>query len=49
MVGLHRIYAEPYAGNAASARVLEKAGFTIEAAGQDQLLYAIVDAGSAAR
>jgi ribosomal-protein-alanine N-acetyltransferase len=27
---LHRIYAEPYANNAASARVLEKAGFTLE-------------------
>ena len=33
-LALHRIYAEPYAGNAASARVLEKAGFTIEVAGQ---------------
>jgi [ribosomal protein S5]-alanine N-acetyltransferase len=27
---LHRIYAEPYADNAASARVLEKAGFVLE-------------------
>jgi ribosomal-protein-alanine N-acetyltransferase len=27
---LRRIYAEPYAGNAASSRVLEKAGFTLE-------------------
>ena len=27
---LHRIYAEPYANNAASARVLEKAGFVLE-------------------
>ncbi len=27
---LHRIYAEPYAGNPASARVLEKAGFVFE-------------------
>ena len=27
---LHRIYAEAYANNPASARVLEKAGFTLE-------------------
>lgn len=27
---LHRIYAEPYATNPASARVLEKAGFSLE-------------------
>src|SRR6266446_847267 len=27
---LHRIYAEPYANNPASARVLEKAGFALE-------------------
>ena len=27
---LHRIYAEPFANNAASARVLEKAGFILE-------------------
>lgn len=27
---LHRIYAEPYANNAASLRVLEKAGFLLE-------------------
>ena len=27
---LHRVYAEPYANNAASARVLEKAGFVLE-------------------
>jgi ribosomal-protein-alanine N-acetyltransferase len=27
---LYRIYAEPYANNAASARVLEKAGFALE-------------------
>ena len=27
---LHRIYAEPYANNHASARVLEKAGFVLE-------------------
>lgn len=29
-LNLHRIYAEPYAGNQASHRVLEKAGFTRE-------------------
>lgn len=29
-LGLHRVYAEPYASNPASARVLEKAGFTCE-------------------
>jgi len=28
--GLNRIYAEPYASNSASMRVLEKAGFTFE-------------------
>ncbi len=28
---LHRIYAEPFANNPASARVLEKAGFVLEA------------------
>jgi RimJ/RimL family protein N-acetyltransferase len=33
-LALRRIYAEPYAGNAASVRVLEKAGLSIEAAGQ---------------
>jgi len=27
---LHRIYAEPYANNSASARVLEKTGFALE-------------------
>ena len=27
---LHRIYAEPYANNPASLRVLEKAGFVLE-------------------
>ena len=27
---LHRVYAEPYANNPASARVLEKAGFVLE-------------------
>ncbi len=51
-LGLLRIYAEPYAANLGSARVLEKAGFTLEGrmrnsvikAGkvQDQLLYAKV-------
>ncbi len=50
--GLVRIYAEPYAHNAASCRVLEKAGFTLEGRlrssvikdGQiiDQFLYAKV-------
>lgn len=29
-LGLVRIFAEPYVGNAASARVLEKAGFALE-------------------
>ncbi len=29
-LGFHRIFAEPYTTNAASARVLEKAGFTLE-------------------
>jgi len=28
--GLHRIFAEPYVTNSASARVLEKSGFTCE-------------------
>lgn len=51
-LGLVRIYAEPYAWNAPSCRVLEKAGFLLEARlrasavkdGQiiDQLLYAKV-------
>ena len=27
---VHRIYAEPYANNSASLRVLEKAGFVLE-------------------
>jgi len=27
---IHRIFAEPYTANTASARVLEKSGFTIE-------------------
>lgn len=49
----HRIFAEPYATNAASARVLEKAGFTLEGIVRatvfkegrilDQYLYAKVD------
>ncbi len=48
---LHRIYAVPFAWNAASARVLEKAGFTLERSlrwsaikqgrSAHQLLYAI--------
>ncbi len=29
-LGLHRIFAEPYTTNTASARVLEKSGFTLE-------------------
>jgi [ribosomal protein S5]-alanine N-acetyltransferase len=29
-LGLHRIFAKPYTTNAASARVLEKSGFTLE-------------------
>jgi len=29
-LGLHRIFAEPYTTNAASARVLEKSGFALE-------------------
>ena len=29
-LGLHRVYAKPYAWNAASARVLEKAGYAFE-------------------
>jgi ribosomal-protein-alanine N-acetyltransferase len=49
---LHRIYAEPYCSNPASARVLEKAGFTYEGIMRanaykqgkilDQALYAVV-------
>lgn len=49
---LVRIYAEPYAGNAASSRVLEKAGYALEGrlrssvikdgAILDQLLYATI-------
>ncbi len=52
-LGLLRIYAEPYAGNLGSARVLEKAGFELEGrmrAGVfkdgrilDQLLYSVVN------
>ncbi len=52
---LNRVYAEPYATNAASARVLEKAGFVREAVLRanvikggrvlDQLLYAKVRKG----
>jgi len=51
-LGLRRVHADPYAGNIASARVLEKAGFRLEGRmrasafkdGQvvDQLLYAIL-------
>jgi ribosomal-protein-alanine N-acetyltransferase len=51
-LGLHRVHAEPYAPNLASARVLEKAGFRLEGRMRasafkdgrivDQLLYAIV-------
>lgn len=54
-LGLHRIHAEPFAGNAASARVLEKAGFVCEGLLRanvfkhgrvlDQLLYAVVREG----
>jgi len=55
--GLHRLFALPYAGNAASCRVLEKAGYRLEGRLRehpfkdgrfvDQLLYAIVDDGGA--
>jgi ribosomal-protein-alanine N-acetyltransferase len=51
-LGLLRIYAEPYAGNRGSARVLEKAGFAYEGCqranvyknGQvrDQLMYSMI-------
>lgn len=51
--GIHRVYALPFAENAASARVLEKAGFTSEGRLRrsavkdgrvlDQLVYAITD------
>lgn len=50
---LHRIYAEPYAGNPASSRVLVKAGFRLEGVMRanafkqgkvlDQALYALVN------
>ena len=52
---LHRIYAEPFANNRASARVLEKTGFLMEARlknnvckdGQilDSLIYAKTKSG----
>ncbi|MDD4650700.1 MAG: GNAT family N-acetyltransferase [Methanothrix sp.] len=52
-LGFHRIFAEPYTANAASARVLEKAGFALEGIMRasvfkdarilDQYLYAKVD------
>jgi RimJ/RimL family protein N-acetyltransferase len=54
-LGFHRIFAEPYVTNAASARVLEKAGFTLEGIMKatvfkdgrilDQYLYAKVNEG----
>jgi RimJ/RimL family protein N-acetyltransferase len=50
--GLIRLYAEPYASNPASARVLEKAGYTLEGRMRasvfkdgrilDQMLYSLV-------
>lgn len=52
-LGLLRIYAEPYAGNVGSARVLEKAGFELEGRMRanvfkdgrilDQLLYSVTN------
>ena len=55
---LMRIYAEPYAGNAASCRVLEKAGYSLEGRLRasvfkdsqvlDQLLYAQVRTSASA-
>jgi ribosomal-protein-alanine N-acetyltransferase len=55
--GLRRIYAEPYATNTASCRVLEKAGYTLEGRlrssvikdGQilDQFLYSRINAVTA--
>jgi RimJ/RimL family protein N-acetyltransferase len=52
-LGLRRVHAEPFATNPASARVLEKAGFTLEGRMRanackegrvvDQLLYAVVN------
>ncbi len=54
-LGLARIYAEPYAGNRASVRVLEKAGFALEGRlranvfkngrVRDQFMYAVVRSG----
>lgn len=54
-LGLHRVFAVPFAHNAASVRVLEKAGFTREGLMrrsavkdgliQDQWLYAAYDDG----
>ncbi len=51
-LGLHRVYAEPYACNIASAKVLEKAGFVLEGIMRssafkdgticDQLLYSYI-------
>jgi RimJ/RimL family protein N-acetyltransferase len=51
-LGLHRVYAEPYTNNAASAKVLEKAGFVCEGIMQssafkdgaicDQFLYSFI-------
>lgn len=51
--GIHRVYALPFAENVASARVLEKAGFTREGTLRrsalkdgrilDQAIYAITD------
>lgn len=51
-LGLHRVYAEPYAHNVASARVLEKAGYVREGIMRssafkdgticDQLLYSFI-------
>jgi RimJ/RimL family protein N-acetyltransferase len=48
---IHRIFARPYGSNAASQRVLEKAGFVLEARMQgtflkngrveDELIYAL--------
>lgn len=58
-LGFHRIFAEPYTTNAASARVLEKAGFALEGIIRDsvfkdgrifdQYLYAKVDERSLQR
>lgn len=51
--GLHRMFAVPFAGNSASARVLEKAGYSLEGRMRrsavkdgrvlDQLMYACTD------